>query len=174
MMVVAPQVDDDAISAALDKVNHYITERGGNVIRQEPWGRLRKLAYPIKNQTEGNYVLTYLELEPEHTNNLEASILLSADFLRHMLVKVDAIPVVKEQPPQLQAEPAVAASPETPTEDQAEPAVAASPETPTEDQAEPAVAASPETPTEDQAEPAVAASPETPTEDQAEKKEEGS
>ena len=121
MMVVAPQIDDEGLSVALDRVNHYVTERGGNVVRQERWGRLRRLAYPIKNQNEGNYVLTHLEMEPENTKDLEAGILLSTDVLRHLLVRIDAIPEAKQQPPQVQAEPAVAS---TAPEDTAEDTVA--------------------------------------------------
>ena len=99
MMVVAPQIEEEEISATLDKVNHYVSERGGVVVRQERWGRQRRLAYPIKNYNEGSYVLTHLEMEPDTTQGLEASILLSGDVLRHLLVKIDAIPEVKEQAP---------------------------------------------------------------------------
>ncbi|MDA0987967.1 MAG: 30S ribosomal protein S6 [Chloroflexi bacterium] len=114
MMVVAPQVDEEQISATLDRVNHYVSERGGSVVRQERWGRLRRLAYPIKNHNEGNYVLTHLEMEPQYTNDLEASILLSEYVLRHLLVKIDAIPEVKEPPPETTAEVAAVVSPEAP------------------------------------------------------------
>ena len=104
MMVVVPQIDDEGLSATLERVNHYVSERGGSVVRQERWGRLRRLAYPIKNYNEGNYVLTHLEMEPQDAKDLEASLILSEDVLRHLLVKVDAIPEIKEQPPQATAE----------------------------------------------------------------------
>jgi small subunit ribosomal protein S6 len=177
MMVVAPQVDDEGLSAALDRVNHYVTERGGNVVRQERWGRLRRLAYPIKNQTEGNYVLTHLEMEPETTKDLEAGILLSTDVLRHLLVRIDAIPEQKQQTPQVQAEPAAAsAAPEDTVavvenapEDTAEDTVAVVENAP-EDTAENTVAV-----VENTAEDTVAVvenAPEDTAEDQEEKEEE--
>jgi small subunit ribosomal protein S6 len=100
MMVVVPEIDEEGLSATLERVNHYISERGGSVVRQERWGRLRRLAYPIKNYNEGNYVLTHLDMEPQDAKDLEASLLLSEDVLRHLLVKVDAIPEAKVEQPQ--------------------------------------------------------------------------
>jgi small subunit ribosomal protein S6 len=92
MMVVSPQADEEGMSAALDRVNRYVSEHGGSLVRQEQWGRLRRLAYPIRNFNEGNYVLSYLELDPQDTRELEAGLMLSEDVLRHLLVKVEAIP----------------------------------------------------------------------------------
>ena len=92
MMVVSPQLDDEGMTVALDRVNRYVNEHGGSVIRQEPWGRLRRLAYPIRNFNEGNYVLTHLEMDPQDTRELEASLQLSEDVLRHLLVRIDSIP----------------------------------------------------------------------------------
>ena len=145
MMVVAPQIEEEEISATLDRVNHYVSERGGVVVRQERWGRQRRLAYPIKNYNEGSYVLTHLEMEPDATQGLEASIVLSRDVLRHLLVKIDAIPEVKEQAP---AEAIATDEPATPAEDQAT-VVEDEPATPAEDQAT-VVEDEPATPAEDQ------------------------
>jgi small subunit ribosomal protein S6 len=57
-VVISPSVADDEVTATLEKkVSQLITERGGSITEVKPWGR-KKLAYPIKNYTEGNYVLT--------------------------------------------------------------------------------------------------------------------
>lgn len=178
MMVVAPQIDEEQISATLDRVNHYVSERGGSVVRQERWGRLRRLAYPIKNHNEGSYVLTHLEMEPQDTNDLEANILLSEYVLRHLLVKIDAIPEVKEPPPQATAEVAEAVSPEAVeagVAQEAPVAVAADePAAPAEDQVA-VVEDEPAAPVEDQV--AVVEDEPAPTDEeqepQEEKKEEG-
>ncbi|MBI4282573.1 MAG: 30S ribosomal protein S6 [Chloroflexi bacterium] len=116
MMVVVPQIDEEGLSATLERVNHYVSERGGSVVRQERWGRLRRLAYPIKNYNEGNYILTHLEMEPQFAKDLETSLTLSEEVLRHLLVKIDAIPEVKVEQPVVTAatvESAGAVSPES-------------------------------------------------------------
>ena len=92
MLVVSPQVDDEGLTVTLDRVNRYVSDHGGSVVRQEQWGRLRRLAYPIRNYNEGNYVLTHLEMDPQDTKDLEASLHLTEDVLRHLLVKIDSIP----------------------------------------------------------------------------------
>ena len=109
MLVVSPQLDDEGMAAALDRVNRYVTDRGGSVVRQEPWGRLRRLAYPIRNFNEANYVLTHLEMDPQDTKDLEASLHLTEDVLRHLLLRIDAIPPA----PAPRVEPAAAAAAET-------------------------------------------------------------
>ena len=92
MLVVSPQVDDEGMTATLDRVNRYVSDHGGSVVRQEQWGRLRRLAYPIRNFTEGNYVLSHLEMDPQDTRDLEASLHLTEEVLRHLLIRIDSIP----------------------------------------------------------------------------------
>jgi small subunit ribosomal protein S6 len=89
MMVVVPHLDDEFFAATLEKVNVYIGDHGGNVVGQQRWGGVRRLAYPIRSYTEGSYVVTHFEIEPEHANDLGASLMVSEDVLRHLIVKVD-------------------------------------------------------------------------------------
>ena len=89
MMVVVPHLDDESFAAALEKVNVYIGDHGGNVVGQQRWGSIRRLAYPIRSYNEGSYVVTHFEIEPEHTNGLDTSLTASEDILRHIIVKVD-------------------------------------------------------------------------------------
>ena len=96
MMVVAPQVDEEGLTVTLGKVSDYVTQRGGVVVRQEQWGGVRRLAYPIKNYTEGKYILTHIELEPQDAQDLEAGLRLSEEVLRHMLLRVESIPEEKD------------------------------------------------------------------------------
>lgn len=87
-VVISPSVADDEVTATLEKkVSQFITERGGSITEVKPWGR-KKLAYPIKNHTEGNYVLTLFKMDPNLTAELESSLELSEEILRHLLVRL--------------------------------------------------------------------------------------
>jgi len=87
-VVISPSVADDEVTATLEKkVSQFITERGGSITEVKPWGR-KKLAYPIKNYTEGNYVLTLFKMDPKLTAELESSLQLSEEILRHLLVRL--------------------------------------------------------------------------------------
>ena len=128
LMMVVPQMDEEGLSATLDRVNNDIGERGGTVVRQQRWGGLRRLAYPINDQNEGNYVLTHLELDPESASELEANLRVSENILRHLLLRIDSIPEVKETPPQpapVEEAPVEAAAGETPAAEAETPAAEA-------------------------------------------------
>lgn len=72
----------------LEKMNQFITDRGGSITEVNQWGR-RKLAYPIENFMEGNYVLTQFKMEPKQTAELEANLRLTEEILRHLLVRLN-------------------------------------------------------------------------------------
>jgi small subunit ribosomal protein S6 len=80
--------DDDLSEAVETLVKRPVESRGGVCQEVNVWGR-RKLAYPIQRHAEGNYVLTQLELDPQHTKELERGLLISEEVLRHLLVRLD-------------------------------------------------------------------------------------
>ena len=87
VVIISPEVSEEDIPATLDKISRFIVERGGSITEVSQWGR-RKLAYPIKNFMEGNYVLTHFKMDSRLTADLEASLRLSEEILRHLLVRL--------------------------------------------------------------------------------------
>ena len=87
VFIVNPEIADDEIPDTISKVSEFISIAGGNVTEVNQWGR-KKLTYPIKRFTEGNYVLAKLELEPASIRELEANLRLSDIVLRHLLIKL--------------------------------------------------------------------------------------
>jgi small subunit ribosomal protein S6 len=87
VVIISPEVTDEDIPATLEKMNQSITDKGGSITEVNQWGR-RKLAYPIGNFMEGNYVLTQFKMEPKQTAELEASLRLTEEILRHLLVRL--------------------------------------------------------------------------------------
>jgi small subunit ribosomal protein S6 len=109
--IVDPQIADDDVPKTSEKINEFITSRGGSIARVQRWGR-RRLAYPIQRQTEAHYLLTTYSLEPEHASELEADLVLAQEILKHMIVKLDedAFQKASEEPPPvvIDTQPAVA------------------------------------------------------------------
>lgn len=89
MLVLSPEVDEERADGALNRVTRFITDQGGEVSKQEKWGK-RRLAYPINHFTEGNYILTQFTLEPSLTKELAKSLKLTEEVIRHLLVNVDS------------------------------------------------------------------------------------
>jgi len=87
VLVVSPEVNEDAFEATLKNVSQFITGKGGVISEEERWGK-RKLAYPIKRSMEGNYVLTRCKMSPNWAKELDANLNISENVLRHLLLKV--------------------------------------------------------------------------------------
>jgi len=88
VVIISPEVANEAADGIMDGVSRFITDNGGAVSAVEPWGK-KKLAYPIKHFLEGSYVLTRFKMQPKFTKQLEASLQISEDVLRHLLVNLE-------------------------------------------------------------------------------------
>lgn len=88
IVVIDPEIAEEDVPAAVERVTTAVTTRGGEIEDVQPWGR-RKLAYPIRRRVEGNYILTNIRLDPARAHELESSFLISEDILRHLLIRKD-------------------------------------------------------------------------------------
>ena len=88
VLIISPEVAEEKFDAAIDNVSRFITDSGGSVSEVEQWGK-RKLAYPVKRQGEGSYVLTRFSLKPSLSKELEAKLEISEDVLRHLLIRLN-------------------------------------------------------------------------------------
>ena len=87
VVIISSEVGDESLDGVIDNVSRFITGNGGAVSDVERWGK-KKLAYPIKNSTEGSYVLTRFQLKPTLSKELEANLRISEEVLRHLLIRV--------------------------------------------------------------------------------------
>lgn len=88
-VVFSPEIAEEDVEGEIEKVNQFVTQKGGVLADEvKRWGR-RKLAYPIRRFREGNYVLTRFNLEPSLTSELEKNLQSSEGILRHLLVKLE-------------------------------------------------------------------------------------
>ncbi len=88
IFIVHPELDEDDLTAVLERVTGLIERNSGKVSKVEPWG-LRRLAYPIEKQWEGQYVLMELELEAQGMAGLERDLGLVEPLMRHLIVRVE-------------------------------------------------------------------------------------
>jgi small subunit ribosomal protein S6 len=85
--IVQPELDETAFKGVVDRVSGWISEAGGSVDKVDIWGR-RRMAYQIRKQRVGQYVLLNLTLVPKSTSDLERIIRYLEPVLRHMLSAV--------------------------------------------------------------------------------------
>ena len=86
--IIHPELDDNAFKGIIEKVNGWVSEAGGTVDKVEPWGR-RRLAYTIRKQREGQYVLFHISMLPSAAAGLERNISFQESVLRSMLIVVE-------------------------------------------------------------------------------------
>lgn len=86
VVVISPEVQEEGVTQMNERVGKYITDLGGEIETQNLWGK-RRLAYPIKRFIEGTYVLTHFQLDPALSSNLEASLRVNEEVLRHILIR---------------------------------------------------------------------------------------
>lgn len=88
MLVLRPDAPEDRIQAVLEKTTRHVTETGGEIVKTAPWGR-RRLAYQIDRYREGSYHILHFDAPPESIVDLERTLLITEDVLRHLVVRVD-------------------------------------------------------------------------------------
>ncbi|TMC83835.1 MAG: 30S ribosomal protein S6 [Chloroflexi bacterium] len=100
LYIVRADLDDDKVQDAVKRVNTLIERSGGTIERTNLWGK-RKLAYEVKHQKEGAYVLQDFQLEPNRVPELESSLKITEEVLRHLVVRKPekAAPVTAVAPP---------------------------------------------------------------------------
>jgi small subunit ribosomal protein S6 len=89
VFIVNPDISDGDVPKAIDKVTELINKLDGSVTETNQWGR-KKLAFPIRKYNEGNYVLSKVALKQNTLKELESTLLMSEDILRHLLIRVKA------------------------------------------------------------------------------------
>ena len=63
---------------------------GGNVSKRENWG-LRTLAYRIKKNRKGHYVLLNIDAPAEAVHEYERQMRINEDILRYITIRVDEL-----------------------------------------------------------------------------------
>lgn len=88
MYIVKPELDDQAVQQEIEKVGQLIQTNGGQVRKVTPWGK-RRLAYSVKDQREGYYVVEEFDLDQAKVAEVDRVLKISDTVFRHLLVRQD-------------------------------------------------------------------------------------
>ena len=86
--ILDPRMDADQSAADLAKIDGAVTNGDGQLLANEEWG-IRRLAYPIKQFREGNYILRKMRIESSEAVSLNESLRSSEEVIRHLIIKID-------------------------------------------------------------------------------------
>ena len=86
-VLIHPDLEAD-IEKPLTKVRNLVTTNGGNIIKEDIWGK-KKLAYRIKNEDFAVYVYFDIALPSDAPLKISNTLNISDEVLRYLLVSVD-------------------------------------------------------------------------------------
>lgn len=90
VLIARNDLTQQQVDTITDQISAVITEAGGEVKKREYWG-LRGLAYRIKKNRKGHYMLLGLDCTAAAEQEMARQLGLNEDVLRHMTLRVETI-----------------------------------------------------------------------------------
>ena len=135
--ILNPEVSEEQTSAILERIEKIVKNYDGQVVKVNQWGR-RRLAYPIEHHRDGYYVFIDMILTPETVVELDRTLKVSEEVMRHLVKRRDPKAVQKEREEREEREArAAAAATQAQASATAEPEAEVEVEAPVESAAEP-------------------------------------
>ncbi|OIO52301.1 30S ribosomal protein S6 [Candidatus Uhrbacteria bacterium CG_4_10_14_0_8_um_filter_58_22] len=101
MFILPSKYTEGEMDGIIKKVNSMLEESGAKLADMHNLGK-RRLTYPISNQRNGVYILTYFESEPADLAKMDQTIRLSGEVMRHIIIERD--PHITQMPNLIEVE----------------------------------------------------------------------
>ncbi len=88
LFIIKPDATEEETDQVVEQVRSVILSGGGAVDKVDKWG-VRKLAYRVKKQHEGFYVLVQFSSSPDAVKEIERRLRVSDLVLKFITVRVD-------------------------------------------------------------------------------------
>ncbi|WP_159997189.1 30S ribosomal protein S6 [Roseomonas sp. 18066] len=90
VLIARNDLTQQQVETITDQIATIVTEAGGEVKKREYWG-LRGLAYRIKKNRKGHYMLLGLDCPVAAEQEVARQLGLNEDVLRHMTLRIETI-----------------------------------------------------------------------------------
>lgn len=90
VFIARQEISGAHVDALSDQFTAVLAENGGAVKKKEYWG-LKSLAYRIKKNRKGHYVLLNIDAPPAAVHEMERQMRINEDILRFLTVRVDEL-----------------------------------------------------------------------------------
>jgi len=87
VFIIRP-LEEEATNAVIDKFSKLITANGGTIDKEDRWGK-KRLAYDIKKESEGFYVLFNVTCESACVDECDRVMKITDEILKFMIVRTD-------------------------------------------------------------------------------------
>ncbi len=89
VFIARQDISATQVEGLTETFNKVISDNGGSVVNTESWG-LRTLAYRIKKNRKGHYVMYHIDAPAAAIHEMERQMRINEDILRYMTIRVDA------------------------------------------------------------------------------------
>ncbi|WP_025898546.1 30S ribosomal protein S6 [Sneathiella glossodoripedis] len=90
VFIARQDISSQQVDTLTEQMSGFITDADGKVAKVENWG-LRNLAYKVKKNRKGHYVLMNIDAPVDAVKEMERNLRLNEDILRHMTIRVDEL-----------------------------------------------------------------------------------
>jgi small subunit ribosomal protein S6 len=88
VLIARQDLGASQVNTLVDELKNVISAQGGEVVRVDNWG-LKNLAYRIKKNRKGHYVLMNISAPATAVAEYERVMRVNEDIIRYMTVKVE-------------------------------------------------------------------------------------
>ena len=88
VLIARQDLGASQVSTLVDELKNVIAAQGGEVVRVDNWG-LKNLAYRIKKNRKGHYVLLNISAPAQAVAEYERVMRVNEDIIRYMTVRVE-------------------------------------------------------------------------------------
>jgi len=90
VFIARQDISSAQAEALTETFANLIAEHGGKVTKKEPWG-LRNIAYRMKKNRKGHYVLMNIDAPAAAVIEMERQMRINEDIVRYLTVRVEAL-----------------------------------------------------------------------------------
>jgi small subunit ribosomal protein S6 len=86
--IIKNEISSKQVNILAEQIDSYLKPLNGKILKKEYWG-IRDLAYLIKKQKKGHYLMLGLECDAQNISKLEQKIKSHEEILKHLFLKTD-------------------------------------------------------------------------------------
>jgi small subunit ribosomal protein S6 len=90
VFIARQDISTAQVDTLCDEFEKIVTEGGGEIMKKEYWG-LKSLAYKIKKNRKGHYIMFNMKANAETMNEYGRRLGLNEDVLRVLTIKIDEV-----------------------------------------------------------------------------------
>ena len=88
VLIARQDLGASQVNALVDSLKEVVSAQGGEVVRVDNWG-LKNLAYRIKKNRKGHYVLLNIAAPAQAVAEYERVMRVNEDIIRYMTIRVE-------------------------------------------------------------------------------------